>query len=76
MEKIYGDPKKLLSFIKAGNLASIQLNLKGATSLHRKKLMKPKLEPLKLKINIILYKNAKKHGRIVQSKLNVGYFLL
>ena len=43
IEKIYGDPKKLSSFKKAGKAASIQSNFSAATSLLRKKFIKPKL---------------------------------
>ena len=40
---IYGDPKKLSSFKKAGKVASIQSNFSAATSLLRKKFIKPKM---------------------------------
>ena len=40
---IYGDPKKLSSFKKAGKAASIQPNFSVATSHLRKKFIKPKL---------------------------------
>ena len=43
IEIIYGDPKKLSSFKKAGKLASIQPNFSAATSLCTKKFIKPKL---------------------------------
>ena len=43
IEIIYGDPKKLSSFKKAGKAASIQSNFSAATSLLRKKFIKPKL---------------------------------
>ena len=43
IEIIYGDPKKLSSFEKAGKAASIQQNFSAATSHLRKKFIKPKL---------------------------------
>ena len=42
-EIIYGDPKKLSSFKKAGKAASIQPNFSAATSLVRKKFIKSNL---------------------------------
>ena len=45
IEIIYGDPKKLSSFKKAGKAASIQSNFSAATSLLRKMFMKSKLSP-------------------------------
>ena len=43
IEIIYGDPKKLSSFKKAGKAASIQPNFSAATSLLRKKFIKSML---------------------------------
>ena len=43
IEIIYGDPKKLSSFEKAGKAASIHQNFSAATSHLRKKFIKPKL---------------------------------
>ena len=43
IEIIYGDPKKLSSFRKAGKAASILPNFSAATSLLRKKFIKLKL---------------------------------
>ena len=43
IEKIYGDPKKLSSFEKAGKEASIQQYFSAASSHLRKKFIKPKL---------------------------------
>ena len=85
IEIIYGDPKKLSSFEKAGKLASIQTNFSAATSLCTKKFIKPKLQPLKFRIKVILYKSAGKCSRGEQSKLKTakykfefqkGYFLI
>ena len=43
IEIIYGDPKELSSFKKAGKPASIQANFNAATSLSTKKFIKSKL---------------------------------
>ena len=77
-KKIYGDPKKLSSFKKTGKPASIQPNIKAATSLFRKQVLKTKVvvQPLKFRIIVILYKSAVKSGRREQSKLKIGNFLL
>ena len=48
IEIIYGDPKKLSSFKKAGKAASIQPNFSAATSLLRKKVYKIKVVALKI----------------------------
>ena len=43
IEIIYGDPKKLSRYKKAGKAASIYSNFIAATSLLRKKFIKSKL---------------------------------
>ena len=43
IEIIYGDPKKLSSFKKAGKADLFQPNFSAATSLLRKKFIKSKL---------------------------------
>ena len=58
IEIIYGDPKMLLSFKKAGNLASNQPNFKAATSICSKKFITSKLEPIKFWIKVILCKDT------------------
>ena len=59
MKKIYGDPKTLSSFKNARILAFSQPKFNAATSLSRKKVIKLKLEPLKFRTKVILYKNVK-----------------
>ena len=56
MEIIYGDPKKLSSFKKAGKLASIQPNSYAVFA--QKKVYKTKV--LKFRIKVLLYKSAVK----------------
>ena len=76
IKKIYGGPKKLSSFKNAGKLAFSQPSFNAATSLCTKKFIISKLQSLKFRIKVILYKSSKKWGRREQLELKVSYFLL
>ena len=68
------DSKWRLQLWKKNHLPVNQI--KAATSLCRKKIIKPKLLPLTFRIIVISYKTDVKFSRREQLKLKDGYFLL
>ena len=60
IKKINRDPKKLWRFKNEGKPAFFDPNFSAATSHLRTKIIKSKLNPLKFKRKVVLYKNSVK----------------